>query len=102
MTKQSSVIEQEDAQQGNRPREKRRWMPDFMTEDEVIEYLRIPWLNGGGDGRNALKNLIRMHGLPRVHICNKNLYPKEAVREWMEKRVEGGEACSRSKQNTTR
>jgi len=37
---------------------------------------------------NVIENLKRMHGLPCVHICNKCLYPKEAVKRWIESKVD--------------
>ncbi len=58
--------------------------PDLMTERELIKFLRIPNVSTAADYSNVIKNLIRMRGLPRVEICNKLLYPRQAVLKWVE------------------
>jgi hypothetical protein len=60
-------------------------LPDLLTIDEVIQFLRIPQLSTAQDHHNVVKNLIRFRDLPRIQICNKLLFPKEAVLEWIEK-----------------
>jgi hypothetical protein len=57
--------------------------PDVMTEQEVIEYLRIPEVSEAKDFKNAIDNLIRFRGLPCIHISRKRLYPLQLVREWV-------------------
>jgi hypothetical protein len=64
--------------------------PDLMTESELIHYLRIPKVSGASDYRNVIENLKRMHGLPRIHICGKPLYPLKAVRAWVDQRTNSG------------
>ena len=61
--------------------------PDLMTEAELIEYLRIPEISSSGDHHNVIENLKRMHKLPSVHMCNKCLYPLEAVKDWLRERT---------------
>ena len=56
---------------------------DLMTEDELVVYLRIPEVSKSKDYHNVVENLKRMHQLPRIRICGKPLYPKEAIREWI-------------------
>ena len=56
---------------------------DLMTEDELIVYLRIPEVSKSKDYHNVVENLKRMHELPRIHICGKPLYPREAIKEWV-------------------
>ena len=58
--------------------------PDLMTEEELIEYLRIPEISNAKNPHNVVENLKRMHDLPRLPLCNKVLYPKKAVLEWVE------------------
>ena len=58
-------------------------VPDLMTEEEVIEFLRIPEVSTATDHHNVIKNLIRFRDLPRIQICKKLLFPKEAVLEWI-------------------
>jgi hypothetical protein len=58
--------------------------PDLLTEEELIEFLRIPEVSKAKDHHNVIENLKRMHGLPRIHICGKPLYPIEAVKKWVE------------------
>jgi hypothetical protein len=62
-------------------------MPDLMTEEELIHFLRIPDVSTAKDYSNVIANLIRMRDLPRIHICNKLLYPKKAILEWVEKEI---------------
>ena len=57
---------------------------DLLTEKELISFLRIPEVSKAADYHNVVENLKRMHGLPRVHICGKPLYPVEAIRKWIE------------------
>lgn len=71
----------------------RMWVfPDLMTEDEVIVYLRIPHVSSGANFRYVIDNLIRMRGLPCIHICRKRLFPLEAVRQWIASQVGKGAA----------
>jgi len=58
-----------------------------MIESELIEYLRIPAVSKSKDLRNAIENLKRMHGLPRIHLCGQPLYPLEAVRAWVREKL---------------
>ena len=61
--------------------------PDLMTEAEVIEYLRIPEVSNAKNPGNVIENLKRAKDLPCIHISNKCLYPREAVKEWIRKQV---------------
>ena len=65
--------------------------PVLMTEEELIRFLRIPEISNARDHHNVIENLKRMHGLPRIHLCGKVLYPTEAVRAWIEKNVTYGQ-----------
>ena len=65
--------------------------PTLMTEEELIRFLRIPEISNARDHHNVIENLKRMHGLPRIHLCGKVLYPTEAVRAWIEKNVTYGQ-----------
>jgi hypothetical protein len=56
---------------------------DLMTEEELIKFLRIPEISNSEDHHNVIENLKRVHKLPRIHICGKALYPREAVLEWI-------------------
>ena len=58
---------------------------ELMTEFELIDFLRIPQVSSATDHHNVIKNLIRFRDLPRVRICNKLLFPKRAIMEWIEK-----------------
>ncbi len=61
--------------------------PELMTEDEIIVFLRIPEISNSKDYHNVIENLKRMHGLPRIHICGKPLYPVDAIRKWVEEKT---------------
>ena len=63
---------------------------DLMTEDELVVYLRIPEVSKSKDYHNVVENLKRMHQLPRIRICGKPLYPREAIKEWIKGRTKNG------------
>ena len=58
-------------------------VPELMTTDEVIVFLRIPEISKAEDYRNTIDNLVRFRGLPRILICNRRLFPRQAVLEWI-------------------
>jgi hypothetical protein len=64
--------------------------PELLTEKELIAFLRIPEVSKSKDYRNTVANLKRVHGLPRIHICGKPLYPLEEIREWIRKKTTNG------------
>ena len=59
--------------------------PDLLTEQELVEFLRIPEISRSTNYSNVVKNLIRFRDLPRIEICNKLLYPRHAILEWIER-----------------
>lgn len=59
--------------------------PDLMTEEELIRFLRIPEISNSKDYHNVIENLKNMRNLPRLHLCNRVLYPLRAVQEWIVK-----------------
>jgi hypothetical protein len=61
-----------------------------MTEEELIRFLRIPEISSSKEHRNVIENLKRLRNLPRIHICNKALYPKEAILKWIEQETTTG------------
>ncbi len=65
--------------------------PELMTEQELVEFLRIPAVSKSEDYANVIANLKRMRGLPYVHICRQPLYPREAIRRWIEQQTEKGQ-----------
>ena len=65
--------------------------PDLMTETELVEFLRIPEVSNSKDYRNVIDNLKRMHDLPRIHICGKPLYPREAIIDWIKNKTTNGQ-----------
>ena len=58
---------------------------ELLTEDELAMFLRIPEVSRSRDYHNVIEHLKRYRGLPRIRICNKVLYPMEAIRKWIEK-----------------
>lgn len=61
--------------------------PDLLTEEELIIFLRIPHVSNARNYHNVIENLKRMHGLPKIHICGKPLYPREAINEWIKNKT---------------
>ena len=64
--------------------------PELLTEDELVRYLRIPEVSSAKDYHNVIENLKRMHDLPRIHVCGKPLYPREALRQWIQEKTTNG------------
>lgn len=64
--------------------------PEIMTEEELVQYLRIPEISNSKNFHNVVEHLKKFRGLPRIHICRKALYPKKAILEWMEKETVAG------------
>ena len=64
--------------------------PDLMTEQELIDYLRVPEISRASNLKHVIDNLKNVRGLPRIHICHKVLYPKKAILEWVEKETDVG------------
>lgn len=60
----------------------------LLTEDELIDVLRIPEIFKGKNPHNVIDNLKRMHGLPCIHICYQPLYPVEAIHQWIMEKIE--------------
>jgi len=58
---------------------------ELMTEEELLKFLRIPEISNSNNHHNVIEHLKRYRDLPRIHICNKALYPKKAILEWVEK-----------------
>ena len=65
--------------------------PALMTESELVEFLRIPAVSSATNHHNVVENLKRLRNLPRIHLCNKALYPKEAVEEWIRQQITTGD-----------
>jgi|GEM_PF-1118495 len=58
--------------------------PELLTEEELIAFLRIPQVSNAENYHNVIENLKRLRRLPRIHICNKTLYPRKAIEKWIE------------------
>ena len=63
---------------------------EVMTEEELIEFLRIPQISNSKNYHNVIEHLKKFRGFPRIHLCRKALYPKKAVLEWLEKETDVG------------
>ena len=64
--------------------------PELMTEEELIQFLRIPEVSKAKNYHFVIENLKRMRDLPRVHICGKPLYPVQAIRDWIKEQTTNG------------
>ena len=62
--------------------------PDLLTEEDLINFLRIPEISKAKDYHNAIAHLKRVHDLPCIYICRQPLYPLEAVKKWITERLE--------------
>lgn len=57
-------------------------LPDFLTVKELRQYLRI--------GHNKAYELANRPDFPKIPFGNKKVFPKKAVKEWMEHQSEKG------------
>jgi len=64
--------------------------PELLTEDELIRFLRIPQISSSKDHHNVIEHLKRYRDLPRIRICNKVLYPTQAIQKWIERETTNG------------
>ena len=73
------------------PSTSKDYFSDVLTEEELIAFLRIPSISNAKNYHNVIENLKRMHNLPRISLCGKPLYPKEAIKQWIKKKTINGE-----------
>jgi hypothetical protein len=57
--------------------------PELLTENELVLFLRIAEISNSRDHHNVIEHLKRYRNLPRIRICNKVLYPTQAIRRWI-------------------
>jgi len=65
-------------------------VPKLMTQNELIRFLRIPEISAAKNQHNVIEHLKRYRSLPRIRLCNKTLYPLNAILEWIEKETTNG------------
>ena len=65
-------------------------VPQLMTQNELVRFLRIPEISAAKDQHNVIEHLKRYRSLPRIRLCNKTLYPLNAILEWIEKETTNG------------
>ena len=64
--------------------------PQLMTQNELVQFLRIPEISAAKDQNNVIEHLKRYRDLPRIRLCNKTLYPLDAILEWIERQTTNG------------
>jgi len=64
--------------------------PHLMTQNELVRFLRIPEISAAKDQNNVIEHLKRYRDLPRIRLCNKTLYPLNAILEWIERQTTNG------------
>jgi len=65
-------------------------VPQLMTQHELVRFLRIPEISAAKNQHNVIEHLKRYRSLPRIRLCNKTLYPLNAILEWIEKETTDG------------
>ena len=65
-------------------------VPQLMTQNELVRFLRIPEISTAKNQHNVIEHLKRFRSLPRIRLCNKTLYPLNAILEWIEKETTNG------------
>jgi len=68
-----------------------RLCPTVMTEEELIQLLRIPEISKSKSHRNVIENLKRTRGLPRIRLCGKTVYLRDAIKAWLENHITCGQ-----------
>jgi len=64
--------------------------PHLMTQNELVRFLRIPEISEAKDQNNVIEHLKRYRDLPRIRLCNKTLYPLNAILQWIERQTTNG------------
>ena len=64
--------------------------PELLTENELIDFLRVREISKAKDYHNVIDNLKRMRDLPTLHVCGQPLYPREAILEWIRNNTHSG------------
>ena len=74
------------------PEEAEAWqpVPQLMTQTELVRFLRIPEISAAKDQHNVIEHLKRYRDLPRIRLCNRTLYPLNAILEWIERETING------------
>ena len=74
------------------PEEADAWqpVPQLMTQNELVRFLRIPEISAAKDQHNVIEHLKRYRNLPRIRLCNKTLYPLDAILKWIESETING------------
>jgi hypothetical protein len=65
-------------------------VPQLMTQNEVIRFLRIPEISTAMNRHNVIEHLKRHTKLPSIRLCNKTLYPLNAILKWIENQTING------------
>ncbi|MGB2863109.1 MAG: hypothetical protein WBC05_07265 [Sedimentisphaerales bacterium] len=65
-------------------------VPQLMTQNDLVRFLRIPEISAAKNQHNVIEHLKRYRSLPRIRLCNKTLYPLNAILEWIEKETTDG------------
>ncbi len=60
----------------------------LLTEDELIEFLRIPHISKAKNYHNVIAHLKRYRNLPYIHLCRQPLYPVQAILRWIEEKTQ--------------
>ena len=60
-------------------------VPHLMTQNGLVRFLRIPEVRTTKDQHNVIEHLKRYRDLPRIRLCNRTLYPLNAILEWIER-----------------
>ena len=61
---------------------------NLMTEDELIEFLRIPQISTAKNYHNVIAHLKRYRNLPCIHLCRQPLYPVQAIMRWIQEKTQ--------------
>ena len=65
-------------------------VPQLMTQNELVRFLRIPEISAAKDQHNVIEHLKRFRNLPRIRLCNSTLYPLNAILKWIDRETTHG------------
>lgn len=74
------------------PKSRGDWqpVPQLITQNELVLFLRILEISAAKNQDNVIEHPKRYRNLPRIRLCNKTLYPLNAILEWIEQETVNG------------
>ena len=65
-------------------------VPQLMAQNQLVRFLRLLEISTAKDQDNVIEHLKSYRDLPRIHVCNKTLWPLSAILKWIERETING------------